>query len=148
MYPAPRNGGFIFSIMSTLKKIIVLIDGGHLRALANRAKKKYVPDFIEKFAHSCKSADEDLFRILYYDCAPYVGVQKLPVSGTDHQFQGSDKWLHDLSHKDLFAVRKGVLKFRGFKPRKPLSHLPPSSLMLISSHSLNRRVSTCESVSI
>jgi uncharacterized LabA/DUF88 family protein len=99
-------------------KIVVLIDGGHLRALANKAKKTYVPDFIEKFAHSCKSADEDLFRILYYDCAPYVGIQKLPVSGTDYQFQGSDKWLHELSHKDLFAVRKGVLKFRGFKPKK------------------------------
>jgi uncharacterized LabA/DUF88 family protein len=122
MYPAPRNGGFPF--MSSAKTII-LIDGGFLRALVNRAKKVYDPDFIEKFAHSCKSADEAIFRILYYDCAPYVGLQKLPVSGQDHQFQGSDKWLHDLSHKDLFAVRRGVLKFRGFKPRKTPVSSPP-----------------------
>ena len=38
----------------------------------------------------------------------------MPVSGTKKAFSGSDKWLHDLSRKDLFAVRVGVLKFRGF----------------------------------
>lgn len=99
-------------------KIIVFIDGGFLRVHAKKAKRIYTPDLIEKFAHACKSADEEIFRILYYDCAPYMGEVKLPVSGMRHQFQGSDQWLHELSHKDLFAVRRGVLKFRGFKPKK------------------------------
>ncbi len=43
---------------------------------------------------------------------------KQPVSGTDLTFKASDAWLHTLSHKDLFAVRRGILKFRGFRPKK------------------------------
>lgn len=100
------------------KKIIVLIDGGHLRVRANFDGKKYDPAFIESFAHKCKSSDEEIFRILYYDCAPYSGTVKLPVSGDPHTFTGSDKWLEELARKDLFAVRRGVLKFRGFKPKQ------------------------------
>lgn len=107
-------------------KVAVLIDGGFLRVIAKMAKKIYTPDFIEKFAHLCKDADEAIFRILYYDCAMYSGTVKLPVSGTIHTFTSNDGWLHALSHKDLFAVRRGVLKFRGFKPKKtPVS---PASL--------------------
>ena len=96
----------------------VLIDGGFLRVEAKKAKKLYNPDYIERFALACKGADESLFRILYYDCALYSGTVKLPVSGESHTFAASDAWLHELSHKDLFAVRRGVLKFRGFKPKK------------------------------
>jgi uncharacterized LabA/DUF88 family protein len=52
---------------------------------------------------------------------------KLPVSGEDKIFEGSDGWLKDLASRDLFAVRRGVLKFRGFKPRAiPLAHQPPT----------------------
>lgn len=98
-------------------KIAVLIDGGFLRVLGKKAKKQYDPDFIEKFAHACKAADEDIFRVLYYDCAQYSGTVKLPVSGNDQTFVANDAWLHALSYKDLFAVRRGVLKFRGYVPR-------------------------------
>ena len=100
------------------KKIIVLIDGGFLRVKAKHAGKKYDPVFIEKFAHLCKSPDEEILRILYYDCAPYSGTVKLPVSGTQYTFPGSDKWMDELACKNLFAVRRGVLKFRGFKPKQ------------------------------
>jgi uncharacterized LabA/DUF88 family protein len=99
-------------------KVAVLIDGGFLRVTAKKAKKTYDPDFIERFAHECKSADESVFRVLYYDCALYEGTVKLPVSGMDYIFRASDAWLHALSHKDLFAVRRGVLKFRGDRPKK------------------------------
>jgi uncharacterized LabA/DUF88 family protein len=100
------------------KKAIVLIDGGYLRVKASKAGKKYDPAFIEKFAHKCKSTDEEIFRVLYYDCAPYSGTVRLPVSGNQHTFTGSDKWLEDLAGRDLMAVRRGVLKFRGFKPKR------------------------------
>jgi uncharacterized LabA/DUF88 family protein len=71
------------------------------------------------------SADEDIFRIPYYDCAAYVGTVKLPVSGADYEFAASDQWLRDLAAKDLLAVRRGVLKFRGWNPKKvPLSGAP------------------------
>ena len=53
-------------------KIIILIDGGFLRVRAKKAGKNYIPDFIEKFALRCKAADEEIFRVLYYDCAPYA----------------------------------------------------------------------------
>ncbi len=99
-------------------KSAVLIDGGHLRALTKKAKKTYDPDFIEKVAHACVAADEILFRVLYYDCALFEGTVKRPVSGTDHVFTSSDQWLRNLAAKDYFAVRRGVLKFRGWKPKK------------------------------
>jgi hypothetical protein len=96
----------------TAKKVIVLIDGGYLRVKANKAGKTYNPDFIASFAAKCAVQDEEVFRVLYYDCAPYSGTVKLPVSGTQFTFSGSDKWLEELACKDLFAVRRGVLKFR------------------------------------
>ncbi|HEX3660784.1 MAG TPA: NYN domain-containing protein [Acidobacteriaceae bacterium] len=99
-------------------KVAILIDGGFLRVSAKKAKKLYDPKFIEAFAHACKADDESIFRVLYYDCAMYSGTVKLPVSGAIHSYTSSDAWLHELSHKDLFAVRRGVLKFRGFKPKK------------------------------
>jgi hypothetical protein len=88
MYLAPRNGGF--SIMRDFK-IIILIDGGFLRVQAKKAGKIYHPDFIEKFAHACKSADEQILRILYYDCAPFSGTVKLPVSGQKQDYQESNQ---------------------------------------------------------
>jgi uncharacterized LabA/DUF88 family protein len=99
-------------------KVAVLIDGGHVRALARLAKKAYDPDYVEKIAYACVEKDESLLRVLYYDCAPYQGPARLPVSGATHQFTGSDQWLRQLAAKNLFAVRRGVLKFRGFKPKK------------------------------
>ncbi len=99
-------------------RVSVLIDGGHLRVLARLAGHNYNPDFIEKAAHLCVEADEFLLRILYYDCAPYNGIHKLPISGLAHEFAGSDHWLRDLAARNLFAVRRGVLKFRGFKPKR------------------------------
>jgi uncharacterized LabA/DUF88 family protein len=100
-----------------------MIDGGHLRVLARQAGHDYVPDYIEKVAHSCVDhTQEALIRILYYDCAPYVGQARLPVSGVMKQFSGSDAWLRNLARRELFAIREGVLKFRGFKPKRiPIS---------------------------
>lgn len=101
-----------------MPKVVILIDGGHLRKKARKAGKIYNPDFIERFAHGCKAQDEEILRILYYDCAPYIGTVKLPVSGNAHALTGSDAWLTALACKDLFAVRRGVLKFRGYKPKQ------------------------------
>lgn len=110
-----RSGAFFM-------RASVMIDGGHLRALARAAKRVYDPDYIEKVAYACVAADERLMRVFYYDCAPYNGKARLPVSGAEHEFTGSGAWLRDLAARDLFAVRLGVLKFRGFKPKKiPIS---------------------------
>ncbi|MBU4529836.1 MAG: NYN domain-containing protein [Hoeflea sp.] len=99
-------------------KVAVLIDGGHLRVVSRIAGHHYDPDFIEKIAHACVDGSETLLRALYYDCAPYNGKVKKPVSGEELEFKGSDSWLRELAQRNLFAVRQGVLKFRGFKPKK------------------------------
>jgi uncharacterized LabA/DUF88 family protein len=105
-----------------MKKIAVLIDGGYARIMLRRAGKPYDPAYIEKFAHSCLAPHEDLVRVLYYDCAPYNGTARLPVSGKEKLFDQSGAWLNELAAKDLFAVRLGVLKFRGFVPKRiPIS---------------------------
>lgn len=80
-------------------KIIILIDGGFLRVRAKHAGKIYNPDFIEKFAHKGRDRSEESFRVLYYDCAPFVGDVKLPVSGAVKQFAGSDRWMFELAEK-------------------------------------------------
>lgn len=100
-----------------MRTVAILIDGGHLRTHARKAGKTYDPPFIERFGRACVKSDQVLQRILYYDCAPYTGKAKRPVSGTEHQFQGSDAWLHDLERREHFAVRRGVLKFRGWVPK-------------------------------
>ncbi|MGN6102520.1 MAG: NYN domain-containing protein [Devosia sp.] len=110
-----------------MKRVALLIDGGHLRVVARTDGIRYDADFVERFAKECVDEDEQLLRVLYYDCAPYSGTVKLPVSGEDKVFEGNDGWLKSLAARDLFAVRRGVLKFRGFKPRQvPISGRPLS----------------------
>ncbi len=109
------------------KKVAILIDGGHLRVGVRKANFAYNPDYIEKVAHACAEPTEEIYRILYYDCAPFEGTATLPVSGQKQTFQGSDAWLHELARKDLIAVRRGVLKFRGFI-LKQIPFLPAAPL--------------------
>ena len=99
-------------------KAAVLIDGGYLQVLTKIARYNYDPECIQSVAHACVARDEILLRVLYYDCAPYKGNPKLPVSGDHTEFKGSDKQLHDLAAKPQFAVRLGTLKFRGFVPNR------------------------------
>ena len=96
-------------------RVAVFIDGGHLRVLTRQAGYRYDPGYIEVVAHACVTDDETLLRVLYYDCAPYQGSSKYPISGKPANFQGSDEWLKTLAAKPQFAVRRGTLKFRGFE---------------------------------
>ncbi len=107
-------------------KVILLIDGGHLRSTAADARLRYDSDFIEGFARGCYDAiGESLQRVLYYDCPQYRGKQRRPVSGTLQTFTASDDWLEDLAKRDLFAVRRGTLAFRGWVPRTiPIANTP------------------------
>lgn len=105
--------------------IAVMIDGGHLRVVVRKAGLRYDPDFIERIALACALPDEEIFRVFYYDCPPFNGEVKLPVSGEKTLLSGRDGWLRTLAAKQLFAVRLGVLKFRGFKPKKiPIAERP------------------------
>lgn len=98
-------------------KAALLIDGGYVRACAKDAKLSYDNAFIEKFANKCIVQSEYLFRIYYYDAPQYRGKVKLPVSGQETAFQANDQWLADLSTLERFAVRRGTIGFRGWKPK-------------------------------
>ncbi len=103
-------------------KTAVFIDGGHLRVLVRNTDHTYNPDYIDTVARACIEKNESIFRILYYDCPPFRGNARLPVSGKLKTFARSGQWLEELSAKPSFAVRRGVLKFRGFEPKKiPIS---------------------------
>jgi uncharacterized LabA/DUF88 family protein len=101
-----------------MNKLVLMIDGGFLRVAAKKVGIHYNSDFIQAFSKICSAADEELFRSLYYDCAPYQGHQKLPVSGATQTFADSGQWLTELAQKDLMAVRLGILKFRGYKLKR------------------------------
>ena len=109
-----------------MKKVALLIDGGHLRVAAQKSSYKYSNDLVETVAKSCiDSTHEELYRILYYDCTPYKGTVKLPVTGQQADLSKTDSWVDDLAKRPMFAVRLGVLKFRGWKPKRiPVAHRP------------------------
>lgn len=108
------------------KKIAVLVDAGYLRVALKRAGQPYTADNIEKICVQCALAHEEIVRILYYDCEPFEGELKLPVSKQKRSYRQTSSLLHALSLKDLFAVRRGVLKFRGFAIKK--NHQPSNPL--------------------
>lgn len=103
-------------------KTVILVDGGYLRACAKKSKKNYDNNLIEQFCPTCFVADEYLFRIFYYDSPQYRGKVNLPVSGNETTFQSNDRWLSDLAKLERFAVRRGTLGFRGWRPKStPIS---------------------------
>lgn len=89
--------------------------------MARSAKKLFNAKLVQHVAHAVvQSPDEQLFRALYYDCDPFVGTVQLPLSGSLHHFSQTNSLLSDIEQLELFAVRRGVLKFRGWE-RKPQS---------------------------
>lgn len=98
-------------------KTALLVDGGYLRASAKKAHHTYDNAFIEKFCPTCFVDGEYLFRIFYYDSPLYRGKVTLPVSGNETKFSASGQWLDDLAKLERFAVRRGTLGFRGWRPR-------------------------------
>ena len=97
----------------------LLIDGGALRVHARLVEKPYSGDFVEDFAYRCIDEDrEHLLRILYYDAPLYDGDVTRPISRTTQTFSGGGNFLEDLATRDRFAVRRGSLSFRGWKPNR------------------------------
>jgi len=84
-----------------IMKVAVFIDGGHLRSCARKAGKNFDQNFITQVAQSCVNGGENLFRILYYDCEPYTGKVKLPVSGTMTQISHPNSLLKNLAKQEL-----------------------------------------------
>jgi len=105
------------------KKVALFIDGGCLMDAVRSIRIKhspYTPELIERIAHSCIAEDEDLLRILYYDCPLDTQEQHIqkPISGNKTKLKrkpSENQWLIDLARRDLFGVVKGRLVFKGWK---------------------------------
>lgn len=98
-------------------KVALLFDGGYLRASARDVASEYNNELIEKFSSRCVAKDEYLLRIFYYDAPQYRGSAVGPVSGQPIAFKANDAWLDDLARRERFAVRRGTLGFRGWRPK-------------------------------
>ncbi len=110
-----------------LKRLVLLVDGGYVRAQARKAQppRTFDANLVAKLAAAClDAATEELHRVLYYDCPEFSGTVQLPISRTAHTYAGSDALLRDLAARDLFAVREGALRFRGWE-RKPVPAAAP-----------------------
>jgi uncharacterized LabA/DUF88 family protein len=101
-------------------RLVIQIDGGYLRSVAQSLRLKYDNDFIEKVARLLVFPDSDnLLRIMYYDAPGFVGERPLPVSRKPHPFNSDSVWLEELAAREYFAVRRGTLKWRGWKLKSP-----------------------------
>ena len=106
----------------------LLIDGGHTRSCFTKAKVPYTKENISNFCSSCFSKTETIYRIFYYDAPHFEGEQKKPVSGDVVEYKNKDKLLSELGGLENFAIRKGRLKWGGWKIRpKILSKITQGS---------------------
>ena len=62
MYMGSQMGPLLISVP---KKIAILLDGGHVRVYARKAKFHYTPDYIELVSRACVKPDEEIHRVLY-----------------------------------------------------------------------------------
>jgi len=105
-----------------LKKVAVLLDGGYVTYQLTKANDYTFPTAREvwEYARACIHDGEELFRIYYYDCPPYGGIARHPLTGEEIDFgqtiinQRRTKYLEELSHLDFVALRRGELAFSGW----------------------------------
>jgi len=117
------------------KDTAILIDGGFLR---KAFEEKFTPKSIDvtknsivhisveqilKNAHKiCES--KRLFRIYYYDSAPFDGKRKHPISNREINyaitpgFTAINQFQNELARSSYVAFRRGHLLFKGWKCRK------------------------------
>lgn len=93
----------------------LLVDGGHIRSCFKRARIDYSARNIENFCARCFSQNGSVYRIFYYDAPHFDGDKVRPVSGDPIQFRNKDKLLTELGALENFAIRKGRLKWAGWK---------------------------------
>jgi uncharacterized LabA/DUF88 family protein len=111
--------------ISFMKKVALLIDGEWFRrrledALNGKLPNGVTADIMYKNAMQCVDGTEEIFRIFYYDCPPYDGVDKNPIDGsvqdfkTHAKYRARQRFLNEFKTKDYVAMRLGVAKQRGW----------------------------------
>lgn len=104
-----------------MKSVAVLMDAGYVRKRLKRAGKLINVEAIREAGLKCVNQDEELFRIFYYDCFPYEGKSRHPVTKEEHDFSETPVYkagtavLGKLARQETFALRKGKLSFGGWR---------------------------------
>ena len=108
-----------------MKRTALLIDGGWFSK--GLGKILALPGGWPKAAQVVKNAkavlgaDEELFRIFYYDCEPFDKEVTNPVDGSKIAYQtmpafaARKRFFFDLGQTNYVALRRGELKARGWE---------------------------------
>jgi len=108
-----------------MKKTALLIDGGWFSKGLGKILK--LPNGwpnatqVVKNAQAVLQADEELFRIFYYDCEPFSREVMNPVNGSKVDYKlmpayaARKQFFFDLGQTAFVALRRGELKARGWE---------------------------------
>lgn len=87
----------------------------------NKLKRNITPNGVINIAKSVLGAEEELFRIYYYDCPPLDKKLVNPISGKEIDFAKSDTFTNanqfhkELAEREYVALRKGETREFGWK---------------------------------
>ncbi|AWR87476.1 NYN domain-containing protein [Meiothermus taiwanensis] len=108
-----------------MKRTALLVDGGFLLPMLKRrmGRDPSAADVYE-FGLKTLEANEELFRFYYYDCPPFEGMLRHPISAEEIDYAQSKmararkQMLAELVKKDYIAFRRGMLSFDGWQITK------------------------------
>ena len=109
-----------------MMKTMTIVDGGYFKKVVvvkHKLAHRQYTDFLYDNIRCCEDEDEEIMRILYYDCLRYEGEQTLPISGKAKRFHGNPTEFDGLAAYDLMAIRLGELRFRGFILKQEYNNL-------------------------
>jgi len=105
-----------------MKNVAFLIDGGYLsKVIFKKTGKHIIPSEFVPTLKSVLKDGEELYRVYYYDAPPYEGILTNPVDdsemnyGETKAYQAITNFQRELAEQDYVALRKGQLKFKGWK---------------------------------
>jgi uncharacterized LabA/DUF88 family protein len=113
---------------------MLMIDGGFFKKKFKTTYKR--PVSVEETVEFASNLMESLgfkkasYRTYYYDCPPNNETTKLPVSKDSYNFGDSPgykkmyQFIQDLKRQDFFAVREGVLVFKGWNLKPKVTKEP------------------------
>ncbi len=105
-------------------KTAILIDGGWMAPAVSkmlRVKFATAKQIYDNAVSVLVSAEEELYRLFYYDSAPYIGNQQNPISKVNIDFStnpgvaGRENFFRQLNAMPQVALRIGSLNYRGWK---------------------------------
>lgn len=124
--PHAGEGASLSSGPAVTKRTAVLLDGGFVyyrfaHILKRRMTATDVPSLARGLLDPCS---EELFRIYFYDCAPFDGTTTHPISGktlnlrATATYQDNTTFQRAVAQAEQISLRRGELAFRGWS----LSH--------------------------